>query len=110
MWSRTWGQPFLAAAGFLAGVGIAQVAPTPAGKPAAGQRPDPTNQGVTLRTTTTLVQVHVVARDAQGRSVAGLKKDDFEVLDNGKPQEIATFAAETAASAPQAAPLSAFPG
>jgi VWFA-related protein len=53
------------------------------------QGPEPS--GVTIRTTTTLVQVGVVVRDAKGRAVEGLKKEDFEILDNGKPQPIAVF-------------------
>jgi VWFA-related protein len=53
------------------------------------QGPEPS--GVTIRTTTTLVQVGVVVRDAKGKAVTGLKKEDFEILDNGKPQPIAVF-------------------
>src|ERR1039458_8592956 len=53
------------------------------------QGPEPS--GVTIRTTTTLVQVGVVVRDAKGRPVEGLRKEDFEILDNGKPQPIAVF-------------------
>ena len=53
------------------------------------QGPEPS--GVTIRTTTTLVQVGVVVRDAKGKPVVGLKKEDFEILDNGKPQPIAVF-------------------
>ena len=63
---------------------------------------------VTLRTTTTLVQLSVVAHDAKGRAVTDLTKEDFEIFDNGKQQEIAVFSADKAAS-PKAAPLSAFP-
>jgi VWFA-related protein len=69
----------------------------------------PTPSAVTLRTTTTLVQLSVVAHDSQGRAVTDLKKEDFEVFDNGKQQEITVFSADTAAPAPHAAPLSAFP-
>ncbi len=54
---------------------------------------------VTIRSTTTLVQVNLAARDARGRPVTGLTKDDFEVFDNGRPQRIATFSVETSASA-----------
>jgi VWFA-related protein len=64
---------------------------------------------VTLRTTTTLVQLSVVAHDSKGRAVTDLKKEDFEVFDNGKQQEIAVFSAETAAPATEPAPLNAFP-
>ena len=52
---------------------------------------------VTLRATTTLVQVHVVARDVKGRAVTDLKKEDFEVFDDGARQNIAVFATETSA-------------
>jgi len=57
----------------------------------------PAQSGVTIRTTTTLVQVNVVAHDAKGQAVADLKKEDFEVFDNGRPQTIATFAVEDSA-------------
>jgi VWFA-related protein len=51
----------------------------------------PAQDPVTLRTTTTLVQVNVVAHDADGKAVTDLKQEEFEVLDAGKPQTIATF-------------------
>jgi hypothetical protein len=34
-----------------------------------------------------LVLVHAVVRDLTGKEVAGLKKKDFKLLDNGKEQE-----------------------
>ena len=43
-----------------------------------------------VRVNTRLVEVDVVVR-ARGRPVADLKADDFKVLDQGKPQKIATF-------------------
>jgi VWFA-related protein len=45
-----------------------------------------------------LVPVHVVVRDAQGRPVANLHKEDFQLFDQGKPQVIAQFAVEQADS------------
>ena len=64
----------------------------------------PAPSGVTIHTTTTLVQVGVMARDAKGQPVEGLKKEDFEVLDNGKPQSIAVFFGERVAVAEPDAP------
>src|ERR1035438_6688119 len=64
----------------------------------------PAPSGVTIRTTTTLVQVGVVASDAKGQPVEGLKKEDFEVLDNGKPQSIAVFYGERGAAEPPTSP------
>jgi VWFA-related protein len=45
-----------------------------------------------LRSTTRLVQVEVVVRDSSGNPVPGLKKGDFEVLEDKKPQPIQFFA------------------
>src|ERR1039457_294249 len=58
-----------------------------------------------IRVETNLVTVKVVVRDAKGRPVAGLRKEDFRLFDSGKPQDITGFAAETApakAAAPEA--------
>jgi VWFA-related protein len=42
-----------------------------------------------------LVQVRVVVRDSQGNVVTNLKKEDFQLQDNRKPQTISTFSVET---------------
>jgi len=47
---------------------------------------------VTLRVTTTLVEVDVVVRDKHGHAVRDLKQDDFELYDQGKAQRIQLFA------------------
>src|ERR1700678_558573 len=47
-----------------------------------------------------LVQLEVVVRDAHGQPVSGLKKSDFEILDEGKPRDIAAFSMETRGHAP----------
>ena len=66
----------------------------------AGQAPtDPT-----FRATTKLVQVSVVAHDSKGAPVADLRREEFQVLDNGAPQDIRVFLAESeksSASLPQ---------
>src|SRR5580704_1015799 len=50
----------------------------------------------TFNTTTKLVQVNVVARDKDGAAVADLRREDFEIFDNGAPQEIRLFIADAA--------------
>jgi VWFA-related protein len=45
-----------------------------------------------------LVQVPVIVRDSAGKSVEGLRKEDFQLYDNGKLQTISTFAVENAQS------------
>jgi len=42
------------------------------------------------------VLVRAVVRDAKGRPVSSLQKDDFQIFDNKKPQVITHFALETA--------------
>jgi len=72
----------------------------------AGQAPtDPT-----FRATTKLVQVSVVAHDGKGAPVADLRREEFQILDNGAPQEIRLFIAETQSSAtpPQNLPPNTF--
>ena len=50
----------------------------------------------TFNTTTKLVQVNVVARGKDGAPVADLRREEFEILDNGAPQEIGLFIANAA--------------
>lgn len=60
---------------------------------------------VVIRTTTSLVEVRVVAEDKHGKPIADLNKSDFQILDNGRPQPIRLFAAyrgPAAAAAPKA--------
>jgi len=55
------------------------------------QQPQP------IRVSVQLVEINVVALSKTGEPVLGLTKDDFEILDNGKPQEIRFFALEAKA-------------
>jgi VWFA-related protein len=57
----------------------------------AGQTPTDS----TFRSTTKLVQVSVVAHDSKGAPVADLRREEFQILDNGVPQEIRVFVTET---------------
>ena len=54
-----------------------------------------------------LVPLEVVVRDARGHAVSGLKQSDFEVLDEGKPREIAAFSVSTRDALEAAAPAPA---
>jgi len=83
----------------------------PSTMPSAPQRQQPASQSAeksrnVLRTTTRLVQVNVIVNDKHGDPISGLAQKDFSILDNGKPQEIRVFSAETDfPSAPSRAPL-----
>jgi hypothetical protein len=48
-----------------------------------------------LKVTSNLVVVRVVVRDAQGKPVKGLRKEDFKLFDSGKEQPIVQFEAES---------------
>ena len=49
----------------------------------------------TFRVRVNLVLVRVVVRDNSGKVVTNLKKEDFQLSDNRKPQVISTFSMET---------------
>src|SRR5271165_7473599 len=48
----------------------------------------------TFKVKVNLVEVCVVVRDSQGHAVGNLKQEDFQLLDNGKPQVISRFSVE----------------
>jgi len=60
---------------------------TPAQDPATAQAQPPT-----FKAQVEYVEVDVIVTDAQGRPVAGLTKDDFQVSEDGKRQTITNFA------------------
>ena len=57
-----------------------------------------------IQVTTRLVEVTVVVRDKHG-AVADLRKSDFEILDKGKPRQIATFSMARASDHVSRSPL-----
>jgi VWFA-related protein len=63
--------------------------------PSAAQSGDQTNEVVqsdtVLRANTRLVVTDVVATDGNGKPVTDLKSEDFKVLENGRPQQVAHF-------------------
>jgi VWFA-related protein len=70
----------------------AQQADTSETKPELSSR----DTATTFKVRVNLVQVRVVVRDSHGVLVPDLKKQDFEVYDQGKLQAITTFDIETA--------------
>jgi VWFA-related protein len=52
-----------------------------------------------IKVTSELVLVNVVVRDKQGQAVRSLKRDDFTVLEDNKPQNISSFDFENIESA-----------
>jgi VWFA-related protein len=66
--------------------------PSQSVSPQANQASSP----VVLRSETRLVQLNIIAQDKKHRPVENLKPEDFTLLDNGQPQKIALFSAESA--------------
>lgn len=78
----------------------------------------PSEPSFQLKVKSNLVLLRVVARDAKGNPIRGLKKEDFRVFDQGKEQTISQFDEEdgdspipaSAASSTPAAPAAAAEG
>ena len=69
--------------------------------PLFGQTQNPKPSGPpppVIRATTRLIQVDVVVQNEKGEPVEDLKQEDFSILDQGKPQQVALFPARSAAS------------
>ena len=71
----------------LAALLIAGFLLAPADASAPQERP-------TFKTESELVVLHVSVRDRGGRHVTGLEKDNFTVIDDGKPQTLQMFSAD----------------
>jgi VWFA-related protein len=74
---------WIVVAGTLLG---SQIPPTPQ-RPAA-QQPAPVQPPVKFESEVTLIEVDAVVTDGDGRIVSDLRKEDFEILENGTPQTI----------------------
>lgn len=72
--------------------------PLPARKPklpAAATAAQASASGFKLRSQSNVVVVRVVVRDAKGRAVGGLQRQDFRIFDNEKAQVISGFSVES---------------
>src|SRR5579871_6823227 len=90
----------LPAALLLALSADSQNPPTPPPPSQSSSSAQASNPAV-IRTTTRLVQIHVTVRDEKNHPLTGLKKENFTILDGGKPQQIAVFSSEAPAVAPK---------
>jgi len=59
--------------------------------PLTPQQSSEQSAGPVIRVTVDLVQVDAVVTDSQGRHVTGLKPEDFQILEDGKPETITHF-------------------
>ena len=64
---------------------------TTGGSATAAKSSQATQGGFTIKATSELVLVNVVVRDKNGDAVRGLSRDDFQVLEDTKPQTIQSF-------------------
>jgi VWFA-related protein len=85
---------------FAAIAGFAARAQAPATQPSAPQQNtaelSARDAPATFSAKVNLVMVPVVVRDAQGKAVGTLQKEDFQLFDRGKPQAISRFSVEKA--------------
>jgi VWFA-related protein len=58
-----------------------------------GQAQQPAPGELVLRATTRMVSLDAIVTDREGRPVTDLTRNDFTVLEDGKPQTLATFSA-----------------
>ena len=63
------------------------------------QQPPPFKSGINV------VEVDVVATDKSGRPVRGLRQEDFEILEDGKPVDIVAFTPVAVPEAPASAEI-----
>ena len=68
------------------------------------QKPSQPQEEYVVKLGTTLVQIDAVVTDKNGRHVADLRPDEFEILQDGKPQKITNFSYIVSDHAKPAAP------
>jgi VWFA-related protein len=78
-------------AALLAVVPLAARQPPPQPSEPPAENAQPAEQPPIFRADITFVRVDVIVTDRQGNPVTDLTPDDFEILENNRPQEIETF-------------------
>jgi VWFA-related protein len=78
-------------------------------RPQTQTKPAPQDQPIRLKTD--LIELRAVVTDRKGKLIDELKKEDFEVLENGRQQQLSFFslerlAGEVSAPAPATSPIS----
>jgi VWFA-related protein len=91
------------AAGLALGLLLAPALSQAAGEPPAGES---FKESIEV----SVVNLDVYVTDKKGQPVTGLKKEDFQVLEDGRPVEISNFFAESRGTEPAAAAVSGGPG
>src|SRR6266700_195541 len=69
--------------------------PTPSAPAGQNEEVSSHDTPTTFKVRVNLVLVRVVVRDQQGKIVSNLKKENFQLYDNRKPQTISSFSVET---------------
>src|SRR5215204_1624993 len=97
---------FLPALGLVLSVLAPALSQQPADGPRRQSAPD---EDEVVRISTNLVQVDAVVTDGGGRQVADLEARDFEILEDGRPQQITNFAYVSLGGAEPTAPAAPAP-
>jgi VWFA-related protein len=74
----------------LAGIGLA-AQQRPGQRRPIEQPPGEQPQVPTFRVTVEAIEIEAFVTDEQGKPVTGLTREDFEILEDGKPQDITSF-------------------
>lgn len=108
----TW-RPATLAVIFLASpliiLSVAAQESNPTAQPAQAAEIGSSETTFTIHAKRNVVVVRVIVRDRDGKAVTGLRKEDFRLFDNGKPQTIDEFSVGSAGARPAPATAASTP-
>ena len=81
---------------FCSVIGWSQTTAPPPPKAKEPQSTQPKQDDTTIRIATELVQIEVIVTDKVGKPMRDLKREDFELKEDGKPQDVSYFSVGTA--------------